>query len=66
MLLTASDRDARHFSAKVADFGLSRVLQGEAVTTRTYGTITHMSAGESGDEEGEEGPRGSGDSALGV
>ncbi len=42
------------------------MLQGEAVTTRTYGTITHMSAGESGDEEGEEGPRGSGDSALGV
>lgn len=44
VLLTASDRDSRHFSAKVADFGLSRVLHGEAVTTRTYGTITHMSA----------------------
>ncbi len=28
------------------------MLQGEAVTTRTYGTITHMSAGESGDGEG--------------
>ncbi|KAG2454256.1 hypothetical protein HYH02_001289 [Chlamydomonas schloesseri] len=42
VLLTASDRDERHFAAKVADFGLSRVLQGEAVTTRSYGTITHM------------------------
>ncbi|KAG2489421.1 hypothetical protein HYH03_012059 [Edaphochlamys debaryana] len=43
VLLTASDRDERHFTAKVADFGLSRVLQGEAITTRSYGTITHMS-----------------------
>ncbi|GLC39870.1 hypothetical protein PLESTF_000919300 [Pleodorina starrii] len=42
VLLAASDRDGRHFSAKVADFGLSRVLQGEAVTTRSYGTVTHM------------------------
>ncbi|GFR53121.1 hypothetical protein Agub_g15837 [Astrephomene gubernaculifera] len=42
VLLTASDRDERHFVAKVADFGLSRVLAGEAVTTRSYGTITHM------------------------
>ncbi|PNW70925.1 hypothetical protein CHLRE_17g739250v5 [Chlamydomonas reinhardtii] len=42
VLLTASDRDDRHFVAKVADFGLSRVLQGESVTTRSYGTITHM------------------------
>ncbi|KXZ50686.1 hypothetical protein GPECTOR_15g370 [Gonium pectorale] len=42
VMLTASDRDARHFTAKVADFGLSRVLSGEAITTRSYGTITHM------------------------
>ena len=48
VLLTASDRDDRHFVAKVADFGLSRVLQGESVTTRSYGTITHMAQGEGG------------------
>ena len=27
---------------KVADFGLSRVLSAEAVSTGTYGTVTHM------------------------
>ncbi|GIL48868.1 hypothetical protein Vafri_5296 [Volvox africanus] len=42
VLLAASDRDGRHFSSKVADFGLSRVIQGESITTRSYGTITHM------------------------
>ena len=31
-----------HGDAQVADFGLSRVLSAEAVSTGTYGTVTHM------------------------
>ena len=41
-MLISSDGDDRGFSAKVADFGLSRVLGAEAVNTGTYGTVTHM------------------------
>ena len=32
----------RAFTAKVADFGLARVLAADAVSTGTYGTVTHM------------------------
>lgn len=44
ILLANSDRDRRGFTAKVADFGLSRVLDLEAehITTQTFGTVTHM------------------------
>ena len=34
-----TDADA---GQQVADFGLSRVLSAEAVSTGTYGTVTHM------------------------
>ena len=30
------------FTAKVADFGLSREMQSTVIETRTCGTITHM------------------------
>ena len=33
---------ARGFCVKVADFGLARVLDADAVSTGTYGTVTHM------------------------
>ena len=42
ILLISSDTDERGFTAKVADFGLSRMLGSEAVNTGTYGTVTHM------------------------
>jgi len=43
VLLTSAEGDARRFTAKVADFGLARVLEaGAGVTTKTYGTVTHM------------------------
>lgn len=42
ILLVSSNKDARMFIAKVADFGLSRVLSAEAISTGTYGTVTHM------------------------
>lgn len=42
ILLVSSNKDSRGFIAKVADFGLSRVLSAEAVSTGTYGTVTHM------------------------
>ena len=42
ILLISSDTDERKFTAKVADFGLSRMLGSEAVNTGTYGTVTHM------------------------
>jgi len=43
ILLTGSEKDARGFQAKVADFGLSRVLDGrDAIQTTSYGTVTHM------------------------
>ncbi len=44
ILLTSSTGDSRGFTAKVSDFGLSRVLApGSAhIQTQTYGTITHM------------------------
>lgn len=42
ILLASSDTDERGFSAKVADFGLSRTLGSEPVDTGTYGTVTHM------------------------
>eukprot|EP00891_Asterochloris_glomerata_P005705 jgi/Astpho2/5705/gw1.00079.187.1_t len=44
VLLAASDKDQRGFVAKVADFGLSRLLQSSQTTieTDTFGTVTHM------------------------
>ncbi|KAG2452936.1 hypothetical protein HYH02_002274 [Chlamydomonas schloesseri] len=39
----AADRSGRNFTAKVADFGLSRNLDVRSkIKTRTYGTISHM------------------------
>ncbi len=37
-------QDKRKFTAKVCDFGLSKVLEheGVAMQTRTMGTVTHM------------------------
>ncbi|CAL5218507.1 g194 [Coccomyxa viridis] len=42
ILLTSSNKDPRKFTCKVADFGLSRVLSQEAISTGTFGTVTHM------------------------
>lgn len=43
VLLTASDKDARGFAAKVVDFGLSRVVvEGEWVKTKTLGCAEYM------------------------
>jgi hypothetical protein len=43
VLLTAADKDSRGFSAKVVDFGLSRVVQGSAgLKTRTMGCAEYM------------------------
>ncbi|KAK9915712.1 hypothetical protein WJX75_003037 [Coccomyxa subellipsoidea] len=42
ILLTSSSKDHRKFTCKVADFGLSRVLSQEAISTGTFGTVTHM------------------------
>lgn len=45
VLLKGSARDARGFSCKIADFGLSRVLEMDAthISTRTYGEQQHQS-----------------------
>ncbi len=44
ILLACHNDDQRGFTAKVADFGMARMLpQGEALQTRAIGTITHMS-----------------------
>ncbi|KAF6263821.1 kinase-like domain-containing protein [Scenedesmus sp. NREL 46B-D3] len=42
--LAPEHSDHRGFAAKVADFGLSRILtpENEKIITRTHGTITHM------------------------
>lgn len=43
VLLTASDKDSRGFTAKVVDFGLSRVMTGSAeLTTKTMGCAEYM------------------------
>ncbi|DBA90593.1 hypothetical protein WJX77_007250 [Trebouxia sp. C0004] len=43
VLLACNSDDQRGFTAKVADFGLARMLpQGETIQTRALGTITHM------------------------
>jgi PAS domain-containing protein len=42
ILLVSSPRDRRQFSAKIADFGLSRVMVETSVSTGSYGTVTHM------------------------
>ncbi|KAF6265892.1 hypothetical protein COO60DRAFT_768059 [Scenedesmus sp. NREL 46B-D3] len=44
VLLKGSARDVRGFCCKIADFGLSRVLDMDAthISTRTYGTIVYM------------------------
>ena len=34
--------DFRGWTAKVADLGLARVLSCDAISTGTYGTVTHM------------------------
>jgi serine/threonine protein kinase len=41
--LLGTVQDQRHWTAKVADFGLSRVLEGvDQIQTHTFGTVTHM------------------------
>ncbi|PSC70592.1 kinase [Micractinium conductrix] len=42
VLLTASDKDSRGFTAKVVDFGLSRVCSGDYLRTRTLGCAEYM------------------------
>jgi serine/threonine protein kinase len=42
VLLTASDKDTRSFTAKVVDFGLSRVCSGDYLRTRTLGCAEYM------------------------
>lgn len=41
VLLISAD-NARGFEAKVTDFGLSRALGGQDITTKTVGTVSHM------------------------
>lgn len=41
ILLCSSTKDARGFTVKIADFGLSRTLI-KSQQTQTYGTVTHM------------------------
>ncbi|KAL4525465.1 hypothetical protein Ndes2437A_g03925 [Nannochloris sp. 'desiccata'] len=41
VLLCSSDKDGRGFTAKVTDFGLSRISNRE-ITTKTVGTVSHM------------------------
>ena len=42
VLLQTAGGHANKFVAKVADFGLSRVLREQQTATRTVGTVTHM------------------------
>eukprot|EP00197_Chlamydomonas_leiostraca_P014486 CAMPEP_0202860868 /NCGR_PEP_ID=MMETSP1391-20130828/2447_1 /ASSEMBLY_ACC=CAM_ASM_000867 /TAXON_ID=1034604 /ORGANISM="Chlamydomonas leiostraca, Strain SAG 11-49" /LENGTH=476 /DNA_ID=CAMNT_0049540143 /DNA_START=206 /DNA_END=1633 /DNA_ORIENTATION=- len=43
VLLASCDADPRGFTAKVSDFGLSRVLKDRNhIKTQTFGTVTHM------------------------
>ena len=43
ILLACNNDDQRGFTAKVADFGLARMLgPGDCMQTRAIGTITHM------------------------
>lgn len=43
VLLCSDSNNSRGFVAKVADFGMARVLDvDERIQTRMYGTITHM------------------------
>ncbi|GAB4814749.1 hypothetical protein N2152v2_001795 [Parachlorella kessleri] len=42
VLLTTSDKDARGFTAKVVDFGLSRVCTEQYLRTRTLGCAEYM------------------------
>jgi len=41
VLLCSSDQDGRGFTAKVTDFGLSRISNRE-ISTKTVGTVSHM------------------------
>ena len=42
ILLTASSEDARGFTSKISDFGLSRLCTNNAeIETKTSGTVTH-------------------------
>ena len=43
ILLACNNDDQRGFTAKVADFGMARILgESQSVQTRAIGTITHM------------------------
>lgn len=44
VLLSSNTNDPRGYTAKVADFGLSRrlALDNTSVSTSTYGTVSHM------------------------
>lgn len=44
MLLKSTTADARRFTAKLADFGMARLLAENSthVSTKTYGTISYM------------------------
>lgn len=42
VMLVSSSMDPRGFSSKVADFGLSRVVNDGTIRTETFGTATHM------------------------
>jgi len=44
ILLAGGEKDQRMFVSKVADFGLSRVLDlgNDTIQTKTYGTVTYM------------------------
>lgn len=42
VLLTSSDKDARGFTAKVVDFGLSRVCKEDGLQTKTMGCAEYM------------------------
>jgi serine/threonine protein kinase len=42
VLLTSSDKDARGFTAKVVDFGLSRVCSEDGLRTKTMGCAEYM------------------------
>lgn len=42
VLLMSTHKDARQFTAKVSDFGLSRVVSSGFVVTDTVGTMSHM------------------------
>jgi serine/threonine protein kinase len=42
VMLTTDKGKPAGFTAKIADFGLSRQLKAQTISTATYGTVTHM------------------------